>query len=200
MISTVSYSQEEIIRNIISLYTEIECDPTYSKGNFYKNLPKPKYKFDINPIKGVEKADCRKLPFEDCSLKSIMFDPPFLATKGKSLQKNEGNIIAKRFGVYSTEKELFQFYKDSLKEFYRVLKDNGYLVVKCQDKVSGGKQYLSHVFFINEAEKLGFYTEDLFILLAKSRLVADWQRNQKHARKYHSYFIVFKKRKVKIWN
>lgn len=42
--------------------------------------------------------------------------------------------------------------------------------------------------------RLGFYPKDLFILLAKSRLVADWQKNsQKNARKYHSYFWVFEK-------
>ena len=30
--------------------------------------------------------------------------------------------------------------------------------------------------------------------LARNRLVANWQRNQQHARKYHSYFWVFRKR------
>ena len=40
----------------------------------------------------------------------------------------------------------------------------------------------------------GFYPKDLFILLAKNRLVADWQvKNQKNARKFHSYFWVFEK-------
>ena len=35
---------------------------------------------------------------------------------------------------------------------------------------------------------------DLFILLAKARLVADWQaKNQQHARKFASFFWVFKK-------
>jgi hypothetical protein len=50
------------------------------------------------------------------------------------------------------------------------------------------------VFIINEAIKIGFYPKDLFILLAKNRIVADWQlKNQKNARKFHSYFIVFQK-------
>ena len=47
--------------------------------------------------------------------------------------------------------------------------------------------------------KEGFYPEDIFILLAKSRIVADWQiKNQKHARKFHSYFIVFRKSNFRI--
>ena len=53
---------------------------------------------------------------------------------------------------------------------------------------------MSHVFVMNEAVKAGFYPKDLFILLAKNRITADWQtRNQKHARKFHSYFWVFEK-------
>jgi len=151
----------------------IDCDPTYSVGNFYKNtnIPPPKYKFDINPqADEVIKGDSRHLPLEDSLLNCIMFDPPFLATTGKSLNQNDdNNIINKRFGVYPTEKELHQFYIDSLIEFNRILKDKGILIFKCQDKVSSGKQYMSHVFIMNEAIKLGFYPKDLFILLAKNR-------------------------------
>lgn len=38
------------------------------------------------------------------------------------------------------------------------------------------------------------------MLLAKSRLVADWQvKNQKRGRKFHSYFLVLRKgKKAKI--
>ena len=198
MIKSISYNQEEIIKNILHLHcqTEIELDATYSKGNFYKNIPKPKYKFDINPqLNDVNYGDCRNLPLESETLSTIMFDPPFLATTGKSLKStDDNNVINKRFGVYPNEKELHRFYIDSLKEFYRLLKTNGVLIFKCQDKISSSKQYLSHIFIINQAEQLGFYTKDLFILLAKNRIVADWQvKNQKNARKFHSYFIVFEK-------
>ena len=129
-----------------------------------------------------------------------MFDPPFLATTGKSLKESKNNnIINKRFGVYPNEKELHQFYIDSLKEAYRILIDGGILIFKCQDKVSSGKQYLSHVFIINEAIKIGFYPKDIFVLLAKNRIIADWQvKNQKNSRKYHSYFLVFEKSNKKI--
>lgn len=206
IISSISYSQDEIIESILKLHVKngvIDCDPTYSKGNFYKgtNVKEPKYKFDINPqVEGVIQADARHLPLDDKSINCIMFDPPFLATTGKSLQLNDNNnCINKRFGVFSSEKELHQFYIDSMKEFYRILKDKGVLIFKCQDKISSSKQYLSHVFIINEAIRIGYYPKDLFILLSKSRIVADWQvNNQKNARKYHSYFIVFQKSDKKI--
>ena len=129
-----------------------------------------------------------------------MFDPPFLATTGKSLNgTDDNNFINKRFGVYPSEKELHRFYIDSMLEFHRILKENGILIFKCQDKVSSGKQYLSHVFIINEAIKIGYYPKDMFILVAQSRLVAQWQvKNQKNARKFHCYFLVFEKSNKKI--
>ena len=201
VISSISYDQSEIINNILLLHTNnhvIDCDPTYSKGNFYKNgkIKEPKYKFDINPqTEDIIKADARSLPLDDNSVNCIMFDPPFLATTGKSITANDNNnFINKRFGVFPNEKELHQFYIDSMKEFYRILKDDGILIFKCQDKISSSKQYLSHVFIINEAIKIGYYPKDMFILLAKTRIVADWQvKNQKNARKFHSYFLVFQK-------
>ena len=206
IISSINYNQEEIINNIITLHVPqgfIDCDCTYSKGNFYKsgNVKEPIYKFDKFPqTNDTVQACATELPLEDNSINCLMFDPPFLATTGKSLKvENESNKINKRFGVFNNEKELHQFYVQALKEFYRVLKDDGVLIFKCQDKVSSSKQYMSHVFIINVAEKLGYYTKDMFVLLAKNRIIADWQaKNQKHARKFHSYFLVFEKKKSKI--
>ena len=205
MVKSISYDQSEIIKDILTLHVPnrtIDLDPTYSVGNFYKNtgITPPTYKYDISPsVPDVEYGDSRSLPIKDESISCEMFDPPFLATTGDSLKKDEGNIINKRFGVYPSEIELHQFYIDSLKEAYRILRTNGILIFKCQDKISSGKQYLSHVFIINEAVKIGFYPKDLFILLAKNRLVANWQtKNQKNARKYHSYFIVFEKSNKRV--
>ena len=157
----------------------------------------------IFPLRGggVEFGDSRNLPLPSGSLRCIMFDPPFLAATGKSLQSEDKNtaIIAKRFGVYPDEKALHQFYTDSLKEGYRLLSDGGIFIFKCQDKVSSGKQYMSHVFIANEAIKIGFYPKDLFILLAKSRVIANWHlKNQKNARKFHCYFWVFEKSSKRI--
>ena len=206
IIKSINFNQQDIINDILELHVptkQIDCDPTYSKGVFYKNekVKEPKYKYDIEPQrKDVIKCDCRNLPLKDNSIYSLMFDPPHLSTTGKSLKgSDDNNKINKRFGVFPSEKELFQFYVGSMKEFYRVLKDKGILIFKIIDKVSGGKQYFSHTFVQNEAEKIGFYAKDLFILLAKNRIIADWQRkNQQHARKYHSYFLVFQKTKCKV--
>lgn len=197
MIKSISYNQDELLEWIIQLYIRgntFQLDPTYSKGGFYKKIPKPQFCYDINPqAEGVIQADCRKLPISAASIDSIILDLPFLATTGKSLKEDKGNIINRRFSVCSSEKELYELYRSAIAEAYRVLKPKGILVVKCQDKVSSGKQYMMHCDVYNQATEIGFYALDLFILLAKNRLVANWQRNQKHARKYHSYFWVFQK-------
>ena len=107
MITSINYSQIDIIQNIIQLYIpqgKIDADVTYSKGVFYKNgnIQEPQYKFDINPqTVDTIQADCRNLPLPDNSINSLMFDPPFLATSGKSLSTQENNnLILRRFGYY----------------------------------------------------------------------------------------------------
>ena len=143
-------------------------------------------------------ADCRALALKDASLNSLIVDLPFLATTGPSLKKAEGNIINRRFGVYPSEKALSELYQQTIVESWRLLKPGGVLVMKCQDKVSSGKQYMMHCDVHKWACEQGFGVLDFFILLAHSRLVANWQRNQKHARKYHAYFWVFNKPKSRI--
>ncbi len=195
LIKTIGYDQKEMIADILTLHcpSGIELDCTYSTGNFYKNAPysEPKYKSDTVPIfDDVMEANAKDLPFYDDFLKSIMFDPPFLA--GKPKPEHIGKM-RKRFSWFPSMKELWEFYKDTLKEFYRVLEPGGVLIFKCQD-LTESRQLLSHVYIVNEAEKMGFYVKDLFVLLAKTRLVSASQRSQKHARKFHSYFLVFEKK------
>ena len=192
IVKSVSCNQSEIIRNILRLHVptgKIDCDPTFSTGAFYNGtgIDAPVFRFDIAPLaEGVTRADARHLPLDDASISCMMFDPPFLAATGRSLTEGQCNRINRRFSVFPDEQSLHRFYTDALTEAHRVLKQNGILIFKCQDKVSSGKQYFSHVFVMNEAVRSGFYPKDLFILVAKHRLVADWQaKNQKHARKYH---------------
>lgn len=199
IIKSISYDQDELLQWIIRLYVDegrFDLDPTFSTGGFYRKIPQPKLCYDLVPQRdNVVQADCRKLPLQSGSIRSIIIDPPFLATTGKSLAGNTGNIINRRFSVARSERELAALYEAAIMEANRVLCPGGILVFKCQDKVSSGKQYMMHCNVYQWAILQGFEVLDLFILLARSRLVANWQRNQKHARKYHSYFWVFRKRK-----
>lgn len=197
MIVSVDVDQIEILRSISALHNKgepFECDPTYSTGQFYKDFPEPKYKFDFNPqTPDTKQADCRSLPLENESVKSILFDPPFVMS-GDAHKEHPTGVIAQRFTGFRDYDELTELYTDALSEFYRVLRPFGLLVFKCQDSVCQRRQYLTHVDVVKWAEKRGFYAKDLFILLAKNLLQDPRWRTQQHARKAHSYFLVFKKR------
>ena len=197
MLKTISYDQQDIMSDIMKLHCPegFQLDPTYSKGVFYKNdrIPQPLHKYDLYPTSDeVQKANANCLPLETETIKSIIFDPPFLA--GQTKKDAITGIIPTRFHGFPYVEDLWTWYSESLEEMHRVLENKGKLVFKCQDTVNSGKQYFSHVYIINEAERIGFYMKDLFVLLAKSRIVGKNHKKQYHARKYHSYFLVFEKK------
>ena len=204
VVKTVCHSNYEVINNIMTLHNieQFDLDCTYSKGSFWKNLPQPKHKTDLIPFNDtVLQANSENLPFDDMSMKYIMYDPPFIIS-GKTYKDNKegSSIIAKRFEGYFTYQDLKQNYYNTLKELYRVCDNNGIVVMKSQDTVSGGKNHFTHVMVVNMAIELGFYPKDLFILVAKNRLNSfggKWTK-QEHARKHHSYFLIFQKVTPKV--
>jgi hypothetical protein len=207
VVKSVQTSNEDAIRNIMELYKieRFDLDCTYSKGNFWRGLPEPTYKTDLYPhYDHVIESNSEDLPFENNSMKSIMYDPPFVIVGKGNTHRNGGiksSIIAKRFEGYGTYEDLKTNYYNTLKELYRICDDGGFVVMKCQDTVSGGKQYFSHVMVMNMAYTIGFYPKDMFILTSNVRVNAfngsKWTK-QIHARKYHSYFWVFEKVKPKV--
>jgi hypothetical protein len=78
-----------------------------------------------------------------------------------------------------------------------VLRDGGVLIVKCQDEVSANRQRLTHVEVVRAYEELGFYTKDLFVVVRPNRPGVSRLKRQEHARKNHSYFLVFVKAPAK---
>lgn len=203
-VRSVYSSNHDVIKNIMELYDieQFDLDCTYSRGLFWKDLKGPKIKSDLAPItEETIQADSENLPFEDGQMKSIMYDPPFVIS-GKLYKENKdgSSVIAKRFEGYTTYEKLTNNYYKSLKELYRITEKGGFVVMKCQDTVSGGKNHFTHAMIMSMAMEIGFYPRDLFILLAKMRINSfggKWNR-QLHARKYHSYFWVFEKTKPKV--
>ena len=76
-----------------------------------------------------------------------------------------------------------------------MLRHGGTLIVKCQDEVSANRQHLTHVEIINEYATMGFHAKDLFVLVRTNRPGVSRMNKQVHARKNHSYFLVFVKTK-----
>ena len=203
VIKTISFDEGEMLNDIIELHCPqgIELDPCYSVGAFYKRsgIGQPKHKFDIEPqISGVVQANSNNLPLGDNSVSSVMFDPPFVIGGQTYKDAKEGSCItAKRFSNFDSWRQLKEMYSTSMVEFYRILKDDGILIFKNQDSVSGGKQHFSHAYIMNRAVEIGYYPKDLFILLAKNRLIGPHE-TQQHARKFHCYYWVFIKRQCPV--
>jgi len=94
-------------------------------------------------------ADCTQTPFKDKTFNAIFFDPPhdwgaepFDFEMGKFLKSRQwGKTYPFQFTYYGwdkykTKQELIVFIYKAQKEFYRILKDDGLLLVKwCEVKI-----------------------------------------------------------------
>ena len=91
----------------------------------------------------------------------------------------------------SITKPYWKLYAEAGQEAYRVLRDRGVFIVKCQDEVCSNRQRFTHVEVMKSYESIGFVAEDLFVLMRRNRPGVSRVVKQVHARKNHSYFLVF---------
>ena len=207
--SSYTANNEDIFPKILSLYIAEGAkiaDVTYGKGVFWKKIDTTKYEFFPSDIKtGV---DCRSLPYSNSSFDCIVLDPPYMeGLYRKNTDHMAGNGSHATFReAYSNGKEYDQLqgqpkyhnavlamYYSAGAESYRVLKKKGILILKCQDEVSSNKQHLTHVEIINYYANLGYYAKDLFIITRTNKPSVSRIKRQVHARKNHSYFLIFQK-------
>ncbi|MBQ9521572.1 MAG: hypothetical protein IJR72_03270 [Oscillospiraceae bacterium] len=203
-------NNEEIFPLILSLYVPIGskiADVTYGKGVFWKQVQKDDYRLYCSDIKtGI---DCRNLPYENESMDCVVMDPPYmegfyrrsrdhLAGHGtfSSFREaySDGSISPRQEQTPKYHDAVLDMYYSAGKEALRVLKNKGILIVKCQDEVSANRQHLTHVEIINEYTRHGFLVEDLFVMIRHNRPNISTLTKQVHARKNHSYFLVFRKK------
>jgi hypothetical protein len=177
------------------------ADVTYGNGVFWRNVDTEKY--DFHPSDIASGIDCRSLPYEDCSLDVLVLDPPYMEGffRRQNDHKAGGGTHSAFRSYYSNGDEMpvgpkwhaavTDLYFKAGDEAFRVLKKDGVLIVKCQDEVSANRQWLTHVEIIQEYEKKGFYTKDLFVVMRTNKPGISRLKQQVHARKNHSYFLVF---------
>lgn len=199
MIKTVSSSQTEILGSILTLrgLERFDVDLTYGNGSFYRgSIPKPEHRFDIDAtLADVVCAESSAVPLADASVRSVVYDPPFLTYVRKGRTGNGSMILSRRFAGYWRYDELEADYRATLREAHRILSHRGTLVVKCQDIVHNHRLHATHANVIDWAT--GFRLADLFVLTASHRLPFPNRRGtQRHARIHHSYFLVFEKGKT----
>ncbi len=182
------------------------ADVTYGKGAFWRTVPEGDYTVLATDIQtGV---DCRDLPYEDGSIDCVVLDPPYmeglyrvnaqhLAGQGSHGafrdRYSDGSATAYPEGGPKYHDKVIEMYRESAEEAWRVLRNYGVFIVKCQDEVSANRQRLTHVELINLFEDR-FYCKDLFVLTRANRPGVSRVVAQEHARKNHSYFLVFIKR------
>lgn len=187
------------------------ADVTYGKGVFWRNVDDDLYNLKATDIDtGV---DCTDLPYEDTSIDCVVLDPPYMEGLLRRTQEHRagsGTHISFRDAYSSNGKTealadsskkqpkwhaaVLDLYVRAGREAYRVLRKKGILIVKCQDEVSANKQWLTHVEIIIEYQEMGYYTKDLFVLVRNNKPSVSRIKSQKHARKNHSYFLVFVKK------
>lgn len=179
------------------------ADVTYGKGVFWKKVDTNEYQFFPSDI--ANGTDCRSLPYGDGSFDVVVFDPPYM----EGFYRN-GNAVKAGDGTHNTFREhysngdetpkphggkwhaaVLDIYNEGGKEAQRILKDGGIFIVKCQDEVSANKQNLTHVEIINSFAEIGFFCKDLFVVVRPNKPGMSRVITQVHARKNHSYFLVF---------
>jgi hypothetical protein len=223
--SAYTADNAEVFPHVLSLHVPagaVVADVTFGKGVFWKKVPEGTYTVrgsDIALKKGLrvpsfitlrDKVDCRSLPYADGELDCLVLDPPYMEGLYRNSVDNlagDGTHAAFRHHYSSGQTThtgpkwhdaVVDVYMRAGREAHRVLKENGVCIVKCQDEVSANKQRLTHIEIVTGYESLGFYTKDLFIVVRQNKAGVSRLIKQEHARKMHSYFLVFQKRKVKV--
>jgi len=180
------------------------ADITWGHGVFWRKVPAGDYEVHGSDLKSG--IDCRKLPYENESFDCVVFDPPYMEgffRREKGHLGGGGTHAAFR-DAYSNGQPtaeggpkwhaaVIDLYVQGGKESARVLKPNGILIVKCQDEVSANRQWLTHIEIVNAYAGLGFYARDLFVVVRPNQPGVSRILKQVHARKNHSYFLVFQK-------
>lgn len=203
----------DLFPDVLKLYVpkgSFVLDMTWGNGVFWRNVPiinaqSPDqtagwhvYANDIDPSRGDFHFDFRDVQWGDGTFDAVVLDPPYLYTGGfrtlkDSIDRGYNNRARAETGIYGVE-AVDQMYADGIREAFRVLKKKGLLILKCQDQVMSGRQEWAHVKYAQYATDIGFRQEDLFVLVQRGMpTMRHKPENQKHARRNHSYFLVFKK-------
>lgn len=181
------------------------ADVTHGGGVFWRNVDVTKYRLLATDIK--QGVDCRKLPYEAGTIDAVVLDPPYMegATRNTAYQTGQ-QAFSHYYGLQEIKQSgdryhgaILRLYLDACTEAARVLKQSGVLIVKCQDEVCANKQRLTHVEIIN-ALLADWHCKDLFVVVRTNRPVVSRLLRQVHARKNHSYFLVFERQKRKRQN
>jgi hypothetical protein len=210
----------DLFANLMTLHVKPGskvADVTFGRGVFWKKIASGSYELYASDLELVvaehdifvryrDRVDCRALPYEDASLDCVVLDPPYMEgffRRAQTHRAGSGTHAAFRDAyadgnTYDAGEDgpkwhdaVIDLYLRAGLEARRVLRSGGVLIVKCQDEVSANKQHLTHVEIVTGYEDMGFYCKDLFVLVRNNAPGVSRLLQQVHARKNHSYFLVF---------
>lgn len=182
----------EIHRLYLADYSKI-LDMTWGKGAFWQELNPPLVKNDLKTT-GNLVSDFTCLPFGDEVFEGAILDIPYIFNPSNTVKESINSSYNNTLQNAKTNKDILNIYKFGMVSAKRVLKDNGFLIVKCMDIIESGKQQWNHIALLGIGEELGFTALDLFVFTFSGRPVMRWD-HQKSARKNHSYFWIFRIKK-----
>ena len=190
---------ENVFPKILNLYVKpgsVVADVTYGEGVFWRGVPRGRYDLRATDIQNG--VDCRDLPYADAEIDCVVLDPPYMHSPGgtahqthEPFEKYYANNESGGQTRHKYHEAVLDLYRDAGVEAYRVLRERGVFIVKCQDEVCSNRQRFTHVEIMLAFEEMGFVAEDLFVVVRNNRPGVSRAVRQVHARKNHSYFLVF---------
>lgn len=204
--SAQNATNAEVLASILSLYVPVGSavlDLTFSKGRFWAGSHVDRYQVWKNDLFSKEAEHHHDLRvagehFPHSKFSAVVLDPPYVV-RGRDVE-SKTTVIRYGRGVQDQRRMTSSdfrdgrldavglLYREGAEQARSLLKGGGVLILKTQDEIRSGRfvpKGLVHL------QLDGYRLEDIFIVIPPSRPVWDpkW-KNQQHARKNHSYFLV----------
>jgi len=166
------------------------ADVTYGLGRFWKDYCPPMLvASDIDPEKSPSgmPIDFRSTPFASEEFDVVVFDPPYKLSGTSRVSSDPGYGI----GRYMPLKDRMDLIFDGVSECARIVRDDGLVLVKCQDQVVSGKVVWQTLDIVEYASFCRLDLIDMLHVQAYRPQPAGTA--QLHARRDYSTLLVFKK-------
>jgi hypothetical protein len=192
-------SDAEMLEKMLAFYPRQPprriLDATVNRGRFWQGSTRPVIGLDIDPRHRPDVvADHARMPFADGCFDVVVYDPPHIPNQGKDRSKD----FHRRFGLggKSPAQNGYTFshlYPAFVAEADRVLEAEGILLCKIADYIHNHRYQWAHLEFIQAARAGGFCACDCIIKVRKAPIRDPRWKAAHHARRHHSYWLVFRK-------